>query len=82
MSHPLKPFTALYLPKAIAPSKPIRVGRDKSQARISIAEAKELQIQLAGAIRAAESNAHVTPKGLVLEDHKMNGYPYVTCPDQ
>lgn len=54
-------FTAQYLPKANAPTKPIRVGRNQSQARISIAEAKELQQQLSVSIRQAEHNLIVTP---------------------
>ena len=78
---PLSKFTALYLPKAIAPSKPIRVGRDKSQARISVTEAKELRDQLDAAINAAVHHANVTPRGLVIEKHDINGFPYLTCPN-
>jgi len=84
-------FTAIYKPKPIKSSplrdevcqtRPIVVGRDRSQARISIVEAKELQSQLSIAIRQAEHNLIVTKKGAVLEEHYIHGFKYFTCPNQ
>jgi len=79
---PLSKFTALYLPKATAPDKPIRVGRDNSQARISINEAKKLRAQLTVAIRHAEKNLIVTRQGHTLEKHHVGRFQYFTCPNQ
>ena len=58
----MKRFKAEYKPKESAPDKPILVGRDQSQARISINEAMHLIDELMTAVRIAKLTE--LPQGL------------------
>lgn len=52
------PFEADYKPMESRPDEPIKVGRESSQARISVLEAKELVDQLLKAIKLADLDAY------------------------
>lgn len=85
MPYPLPKFAAQYKPVDHTPSKPIIVGRvTMPLSRLSIQEAKELYTQLGMAIHMAEYSPtnkvwSITPRGLMLNHHSINGVKYFTC---